>query len=165
MTSLISKWTLYHHDPENKDWELSGYEIIMADIQSVEEGVAISYALSDEAIKHTMWFLMRDNITPRWEDSANKNGGYFQYRVANRLVVDVWRKLMLLCFGELLITQMEEKTFTLNGISISPRKTFCTIKIWIDSIPTITDATFLFYSIPNLTHYGEPTFVPATKQG
>ena len=193
MTSALlpNRWTLYHHDPENKDWDMSGYDVVMSVVRT-EEALALCNYISDDSIKHTMWFLMKEQIQPRWEDPENVTGGYYQYRVANKYAVDVWRALFLHCCsgGLLALTSSggddtpsnivtlgctasgksdlspkdlsNFKEIQVNGVSIAPRAYFCTIKIWLNQIVSLPSDQ-LFVNIPNLTHYGPPAFVANKK--
>ena len=38
-------------------------------------------------------FLMKDNINPLWEDDNNKNGGCFSFKVFNKDIETVWKKV------------------------------------------------------------------------
>ena len=96
---LNDKWILYHHFPTEKNWTLSGYSIICENVDSVEKVISLNNALSDNIIKYSMLFFMRNDITPLWEDPANKSGGCFSYKVVNKYVVQVWRHMMFLAAG------------------------------------------------------------------
>ena len=127
---LNDKWILYNHLPSVKDWTLGGYSIIMDDIDSAEKVIALNRSLTDNMVKYSMLFFMRHNITPLWEDKCNKDGGCFSYKVLNKYVVQVWRQMMYLISGESLgATQSYNES--INGITISPKKNFCIIKIWL----------------------------------
>jgi len=127
---LNGKWNLYYHLPQDKQWDLSSYKIIMEDIDSVEKLISINEKLPDNAIKFCMLFVMRHGITPMWEDPLNRNGGCFSFKVINKEVPGVWRNLMYALCGETLITDTKNHLFV-NGITISPKKSFCIIKIWL----------------------------------
>jgi hypothetical protein len=113
---LNDTWILYAHLPHDTDWTLNSYKQILK-ISSAEE------------IQNCMLFLMRKHIKPIWEDENNKNGGCFSYKINNKYVSDIWRKLSCLLVGESLIN--EKMTNKVNGITISPKKHFCIIKIWM----------------------------------
>ena len=130
--SLNGKWVLYNHLPSEKNWSLCSYNIIMSNIDTVEKMIAINRALPENMIKFSMLFLMREGITPLWEDEQNKNGGCFSYKVINKNVLQVWRHMMYLLAGESLATQTDYNA-NINGITISPKKNFCIIKIWMKS--------------------------------
>jgi hypothetical protein len=73
---------------------------------------------------------MRKNIIPSWEDTHNRKGGCFSYKVSLNNINETWKLLSLLLVGETL-TVNNKLMETINGISISPKKNFCIIKIWL----------------------------------
>ena len=149
--ALNDKWVLYNHLPSEKDWTLSGYTVIMDNVDTVEKAVSINRALPDNMIKFSMLFYMRSGVTPMWEDERNKNGGCFSYKVINKHVIQVWRHMMYLVSGESLGLNRDYND-CINGITISPKKNFCIIKIWL------RDANHqdpkMIANIENLTKHG-----------
>ena len=127
---LNDKWVLYHHLPSNKDWTLSGYTVLMDNIDSVGKTIALNENTPEKMIKYSMLFLMRDGITPMWEDPRNRSGGCFSYKVINKFVEQVWKQMFYLACGESLGLNDSYNT-SINGITISPKKNFCIIKIWL----------------------------------
>jgi hypothetical protein len=127
---LHDKWTLYHHFPSDNNWTLSGYNVLVTDIDSVEKVIDINTHLTDNIVKYSMLFYMRSHVSPLWEDPQNINGGCFSYKVINKYVIEVWRHLMFLVSGESLFLSPEENLYV-NGITISPKKNFCIVKIWM----------------------------------
>lgn len=149
--TLLGKWNLYYHLPQDKSWDLSSYSIIMSSINTVEQLILLNSALNDNVIKNCMLFVMREGITPMWEDPRNRNGGCFSYKVINKVVPEVWRNLFFLLCGEsLCVDKIHNKH--INGITISPKKNFCIIKIWLD-ISSLQDSNII-NSIPNLVKQG-----------
>jgi len=128
--TLNGKWNLYYHLPHDKNWDLSSYTIIMNEIDSVEKVIALNESIHENIVKNCMLFVMRDGITPMWEDPRNRNGGCFSYKVTNKYVHGVWRDLFYLLCGETLCVD-EKNNKHINGITISPKKNFCIIKIWL----------------------------------
>ena len=127
---LIGKWNLYYHLPHDKNWGLSSYKLIMGDIDTVEKLVALNEKMPENIMKHCMLFVMRKGITPMWEDPKNRNGGCFSFKVTNKQVPEVWKTLFYLLAGETLSLEPKYNS-QLNGITISPKKNFCIIKIWL----------------------------------
>jgi hypothetical protein len=76
-----------------------------------------------------MLFLMRDGITPMWEDPKNKDGCCFKYRIINKHVPQTLKHMIYTLVGE---TLSSNKLFLQNvtGITISPKKKFCILKVW-----------------------------------
>lgn len=131
---LTKKWNLYYHLPDDKNWTVASYLPIMMQISTVEETLALvdqDLGLSDNMIKYAMLFLFRQGITPLWEDAQNRTGGAFSYKVLNKHVPEVWRELVCLLVGESLMVHPTKHHHLVNGITISPKKQFCIVKIWL----------------------------------
>ena len=80
-----------------------------------------------------MLFIMKEGITPLWEDIHNRNGGCFSYKINNKFVAQIWKDLSYSLMGETL-TEKELFNNNINGITISPKKNFCIIKIWLTKL-------------------------------
>tara|TARA_X000000950_G_scaffold226165_1_gene272948 strand:+ start:237 stop:773 length:537 start_codon:yes stop_codon:yes gene_type:complete len=149
-TPLSDKWVLWAHLPHNTDWSLKSY-INIKEISAVEEVVALNNYISDTMITNCMLFLMRKNINPTWEDEKNVNGGSFSFKITNKEACKIWRNLMCAVTGE---TISDDDNFLecVNGITISPKKSFCIIKIWMSSIKY--QSTTKLNKIDGLSTYG-----------
>lgn len=128
INKLNDEWTLWAHLPHDIDWKLSSYKKIIT-IKSVQDILALYHYLPDIMIKNCMLFLMRKNINPIWEDQKNKNGGCFSYKINNKIIISCWKNLSYLLLGETLCESSIAEH--VNGITISPKKNFCIIKIWM----------------------------------
>ena len=126
---LSNTWDLYYHSPNDTNWKLSSYKSIMKDISSVEEVLALNEKINDQVVKHSMLFLMRSGISPLWEDPRNRKGGCFSFKVINKQVNEIWKKLFYSICGESLCINNDNNKYV-NGITISPKKHFCIVKIW-----------------------------------
>ena len=126
---LNGKWNILAHLPHDTDWTIKSYKKIST-MSNVEEAIAITETLPDILIKNCMLFVMRDGITPVWEDPQNRNGGCFSYKVSNKHVHEVWRDLTYVILGET-ISSHQKFVSCVTGITISPKKNFCIIKIWM----------------------------------
>ncbi len=125
---LSATWNLWAHLPHDTNWELDSYKKI-GQMRTVEDAVAMTEFLPDIMIQNCMLFVMRDKINPTWEDPLNREGGCFSYKVVNKHVPSVWRKLTYALLGNTL-TNRGIINNTFNGITISPKRNFCIIKIW-----------------------------------
>jgi translation initiation factor 4E len=126
---LNCKWNLWGHLPQDQDWSLKSYKHIYK-FTNIEETIAITETIPDALVKNFMLFIMRDGITPMWEDVNNRNGGCFSYKVSNKIVYEVWRDLTYVLVGET-ISSSSSFINSVTGITISPKKNFCIIKIWM----------------------------------
>ena len=127
--SLSDKWVLWAHLPHDTNWSLNSY-IKVSDIETIEDLVSIIQNLKENVVKNCMLFIMRHNINPIWEDPSNKNGGCFSFKINNKNVGSSWKNLSYAVLGKS-ITKDDKLFESINGITISPKKTFCIVKIWM----------------------------------
>jgi hypothetical protein len=125
---LKNKWNLWAHLPQDPDWTVKSYKKIYQ-FNTIEETIGITESLPAELIKNCMLFIMRSGITPMWEDQKNRNGGCFSYKVSNKNVFEVWRDLTYVLVGET-ISANNKFVDHVTGITVSPKKNFCIVKIW-----------------------------------
>ena len=126
---LSHRWTLWAHLPHDTNWSASSYKKIY-EFDTAEQAIAIIEVLPPKLIMNCMLFMMRSGIVPMWEDPQNRNGGCFSYKVANKEVNAAWKQLSYVTVGETISTNMNVVPIV-NGITISPKKNFCIIKIWM----------------------------------
>jgi hypothetical protein len=129
---LANTYNLYYHLPNDNNWDISSYKIIKS-FSTIEELVSLNENLPKNIIKYCMLFAMKDGIAPMWEDPRNKNGGCFSYKVYNKYVVEIWKQMVYAFCGESLMVNKENMKY-ITGITISPKKNFCILKIWIENI-------------------------------
>lgn len=126
---LSDKWTLWAHLPHDTDWSIKSYKQIFT-VSNVEETIAITETLPPILVQNCMLFWMREGIKPTWEDPKNRNGGCFSYKVINKTVFDCWKELTYCTLGNTISKQMSFVD-KVTGFTISPKKNFCIIKIWM----------------------------------
>jgi hypothetical protein len=126
---LSDAWILWAHLPHDTDWSLKSYMKIY-EFNTVEQAITITETLPPVLVTNCMLFLMRKGINPIWEDERNRNGGCFSYKIPNKDVPDAWKQLSYSLVGE---TMSDNKKLLphINGITISPKKNFCIIKVWL----------------------------------
>ena len=129
--NLFHSWNLWAHLPHDTDWSINSYKKIYS-FKTVEESIAITETLPEILVKNCMLFIMRDGIAPTWEDPKNRNGGCFSYKVANKIVYETWKQLTYILLGETL-SKNDSFISGITGITISPKKNFCIIKLWMSN--------------------------------
>jgi|TARA_B110000259_G_C14020981_1_gene403053 hypothetical protein len=141
---LNNKFILYFHDPLSYNWTLQSY-INIADVGSIEDYWYIN-SLLREHLHLGMFFLMRDKISPLWNETNNNYS--FSMKVLKNESLWYWNHMNSLVLSEnFLNTKYKDKLKTINGLSISPKKNFCIIKIWSTEI--INDDIRKVYKIPD----------------
>ena len=133
---LNDKWDFWYHLSDDSNWEVDSYKKITT-FDSVESTLLVYENIHEDIVKNTMLFVMREGIKPMWEDDKNKNGGCFSYKINNRIVFPIWKKLSYLLMGETILNNDNINNINnnenINGISISPKKNFCIVKIWFSN--------------------------------
>lgn len=128
MTNQIHKlennWTLWYHDPDDKKWSIESYKKV-GYITTLEE--FLTYYDSIHSFISGMFFLMKNDIPPIWEDSMNINGGILTYKLLKNVSDKIWYELSMMLIGG----SLSKDYSNINGISISPKINNCIIKIWI----------------------------------
>lgn len=84
---------------------------------------------------------MREHIFPCWDDEYNVSGGCFAMKILKKDCHDFWEKICINLLGE--NTLKEEKRHlweNINGISVSPKKYFCIVKIWVKNNNVIEES-------------------------
>jgi hypothetical protein len=144
MHPLSEKWVVWAHLPHDTDWSMNSYISIMT-VTYVEEMIALMHTLPDSLLSTCMFFCMKEHVKPVWEDPANKQGGCFSYKITQS-IADCWRNVAYSMVGK---TLSKEKGFqdSINGISISPKKNFCILKVWMSSC-SFQDASKITYLKP-----------------
>jgi len=145
-TNLRNKWTLYLHLHDNNDWRIESY-IKIHEFDNVEQAILLNDEINYDVIKKTMIFVMKDRINPMWEDENNINGGCFSFKIANKDVEKVWKEVYYRLIGNSLTNQncFYEK---INGITLSPKKKFCILKVWMKDCTL--DTPNIFVKINNM---------------
>lgn len=119
-------WKVWYHHTKN-NWKLSGYRKIynISNIKNFWELYNNWNKLG--GILSKQFFVMKNNITPLWEDKMNINGGCWSLKININLADKLWEYLSILLVGENIYDNDN-----INGLSICVKKNnICVIKIWI----------------------------------
>jgi translation initiation factor 4E len=124
--NLKNRWTLWFHKVNDNNWKIESYSKVF-EITTYYELLFIKKEL--ENITSGMFFLMKNDIVPIFEDENNVNGGYWSLRITKKEANDYWEKMLYyICIDGLTLSpEYEDK---INGISISPKINNCIFKIW-----------------------------------
>lgn len=127
---LNSEWNLYFHDPNSYDWNKESYYKIYT-LKNIVDYWILNNEIENK-IHQGMFFLMRNNIFPLWDNEDNKNGASFSFKILKDDSKNFWNKLNISVLSETFLKEEHiSKYNNINGISISPKKNFCIIKIWL----------------------------------
>ncbi len=122
-SKLNSKWTLWFHKLYEDDWTINSYKKLYT-----FDNIAEFWCLYNNLkyLNNGMFFLMKNNIQPIYEDKNNINGGYWSIKISNNDISSIWLNLSI----DLISGNLDKKN-NISGLSISYKKKFYIIKIWI----------------------------------
>ena len=145
--NLNDTWVLWFHNPVDCNWGIDSYKKI-TEISTVEDFWKLNEVINEDHVINSMLFFMRDGINPMWEDNRNITGGCWSFKIPKKDVYNCWTELSITLLGESVSTKVENSSI-INGISISPKKGFCIIKIW-NSDSKKSSINLLSKNIPHL---------------
>ena len=148
---LNSSWTLWFHRFDDNKWDLESYTKLNT-FNTIQEFSILLHLLKPKHIQHGMFFLMREEILPMWESEDNKDGGCFSLKVFKQDIPNAWKILTTKLVNESLLKDLDKYSLV-NGISISPKKTYSIIKLWfkgeeINDLEQLNSNTILENSTP-----------------
>jgi translation initiation factor 4E len=120
---LKTKWVLWFHKVNDNNWGIESYSKIF----EIKTYFDILFIIKEmDNITSGMFFLMKEGISPIFEDTNNINGGYWSMRITKKDAFTFWEKIIYnLCLDT--VTNNDQ---LINGISISPKINNCIFKIW-----------------------------------
>lgn len=143
-------WNVYFHDPFDVDWTNQSY-VRISSIGSVTDFWDNMLFMKKHCHKG-IFFVMREYVFPCWDDVNNIKGGCLSIKILKENVAEFWEDLCIKILGETLLKEDVKHHWNLvNGLSTSPKKHFCIIKIWLkDDILSSKDN----FNIP-ANYYGD----------
>lgn len=127
----MNNWFVWYHHIKD-DWTINGYKKIYK-INSVKKFWEL-YNSWDKlgGLLSKQFFIMKENITPLWEDKMNKNGGCWSIKINVNIAKEMWEYLSILMMIDKLYNYNNNNNDTINGLSICLKKNnICIIKLWI----------------------------------
>ena len=117
-------WNLwYHHEKDN--WSISGYKKIFSIKNANDFWTLFNNWDKLGGICYKHFFIMKEGVTPIWEDSINKKGGCWSFKVNQQTAVTLWENIAMF-----LVTEKISDN-NIVGISICLKKNNnIVIKIW-----------------------------------
>lgn len=126
-TVLPNTWNVwYHHEKDN--WTISGYKNIYT-IKTVGNFWKLyNNWVKVGGVTNKHFFIMKDDITPIWEDPKNINGGCWSFKVQEDQAEELWEDLSVYLVTNNLCNKINDEVV---GLSICLKKNGNTvIKVW-----------------------------------
>ena len=123
-----SKWSIWYHHYKNS-WKLESYRKIYEINNIFDFWIFNNNIELLGGINSQHYFMMREDISPIWEDTNNKNGGCWSIKIPLEKSYELWTKLSMYIVGETLTNDNN----LINGISICAKNSSTSVvKIWIN---------------------------------
>jgi hypothetical protein len=126
---LNDTWIIWFHDVNDMNWNIDSY-VKLLEFNTVEDFWIFHNNIDDTY--NGMYYLMRKNFPPIWEHEVNINGGGWTFRIDKKYAQDFFLKLSLFCIGENICSTPKN----IVGVSISPKMSSATIRLWTNTINT-----------------------------
>lgn len=124
--NLSKKSSLWYHSITDNTWDKSSYSKIM-NINNFFDYNIIADIFKQNHYQNGMFFCMKENVFPNWEDPENRNGGCLSFKISSDKIINEWNNLLFYFLNDMILSN---NNHFINGISISPKKEFNIIKIW-----------------------------------
>ena len=119
---LNDTWTLWFHDLQSNDWTINGYSIVQK-IRSIEDFWIV---MNNINLNIGMYYLMRGDYKPMWDDPNNINGSNYTYKCLLNDTSKHFYNFAVMMLGETLYSTPN----TFVGISTSPKSKNNIIRLW-----------------------------------
>ena len=129
---LQFNWVLWCHKLSSNDWSSEGFEQLYT-IRTVKDFWRIFGNLHQMGMEYMHFYLMKENIEPRWEYVDNRDGGTCSIKIEFKQACSVMEDL---CSHMVIHSLLVEphSIDEVNGITFSPkinsRNSFAIVKIW-----------------------------------
>ena len=134
---LNSSWTVWIHENENNNWTLDSYTSIYK-IDSVGSMWRFLSVFDNLDKSSKQYYIMRNGITPIWEDNNNRTGGicsilienttkYSKYGSKSDICVSAFIAICILVMNESFV----KNNLDINGLCYSIKSKSALIKLWV----------------------------------
>ena len=126
---LNTNWCLWYHSINDTNWKKNSYKNLYT-IQNLYDLKGINNTIDKIHLQNSMFFIMKENIFPTWEDPDNREGCCISFKISGSVLKEQWDLIMNNILIEDILKDKSNSEY-LNGISISPKKEFNIIKLWL----------------------------------
>ena len=112
-TKFKNTWNIWFHHTKD-DWSINGYRKIYT-IETIEDFWKLYNNWNKlGGINSKHFFIMKNDITPMWEDNENKKGGCWSFKIQEKESSKLWEELSLYLVSET-ISKIDDE-FSINQL-------------------------------------------------
>jgi len=126
---LNTNWCLWYHSINDTNWKKNSYKNLYT-LKNLYDVKCINDIIDKIHLQNGMFFIMRENIFPTWEDPDNRNGCCISFKVPSSSLKEQWNTILNSVLSEDILRDSTNTEY-INGISIAPKKEFNIIKLWL----------------------------------
>jgi len=134
MSATPSRVVLWFHSQVNPDWSPSSYERVFETGDAEELGSLLR--ATAPIVPSGVFFAMKAESFPAWEHPSHQGGGCMSYTIPCGEAGDFFAHTVASALSPGWILPEE----AVNGVSVSPKKGYCVVRIWLRCHPGMTDA-------------------------
>lgn len=123
---LVYNYVLWANNPLANDWRAKDTKVTI--IKTAADFWKLMNNFNKMGPKFMRYYLMREGVDPRFEDTANRAGGILSIKLDTKKGLKVWEEIAVqMVLSNLLKPEIKD---TINGIAINPKKDYLFVKIW-----------------------------------
>lgn len=122
---LECSWILWAHDIDDKSWSIKSYKQLYT-IKTASDFWKLFNNCDKIGMKFNHFYMMREGISPTWEDENNRDGGICSIKIESKNALSAFEEMSV----KIVLEQATEIKNDINGISISPKNNWALIKLW-----------------------------------
>ena len=126
---LNTNWCLWYHSIKDTNWKKNSYKKIYT-IRNLYDLKAMNDIIQTIHLQNSMFFIMREDIFPTWEDPDNREGSCISYKIPNALLKGQFNMILNHILSEDILIDKTNAEY-INGLSIIPKKEFNIVKLWL----------------------------------
>ena len=130
---LSDKWVLWAHLPHNTDWSLRSYTNI-CELDTVEKVISLNRTLPEQ-LYEKLYVIFNE------EGYIANVGRSKKFKRWVLFILKFLIKILRMCVekhflyaNRKTLSKNKKLVESINGITISPKKSFCILKIWMENI-------------------------------
>ena len=86
---LNTNWCLWYHSINNNEWNKSSYKNLLT-LSNIYDLKLMNDTIDKIHLQNGMFFIMREDIFPTWEDPDNREGCCVSFKISSNILKDQW---------------------------------------------------------------------------